>query len=64
MIGYVARDKDGSLYLYDSLPEYSEGLGGWFGSPDMINITDEFPEFDNLDSFDDPIKVEIELEKI
>ena len=64
MIGYVARDKDGSLYLYDNCPVYEEKYGGWFGSPDMINITNKYDEFDNLHYTDEPVKVEINLTKI
>ena len=64
MIGYVARDEDGSLYLYDSLPEYSEELGGWYGSPDMINLTNQCDEFDDLKYTDEPVEVEIKLEKV
>lgn len=61
MIGYVARDKTGELYLYNDLPIYDEKYGGWFASPDMINITGYFPEFDDLHHTNDPVKVEINI---
>lgn len=64
MIGYVARDKDGSLYLYDNCPVYEEEYGGWFGSPDMINITNQCDEFDDLHYTDEPVKVEINIKRI
>jgi len=64
MIGYVARDKDGSLYLYDDCPVYEEKYGGWFASPDTIDITGHFPEFDNLTWRDSPVKVEISIKKV
>lgn len=64
MIGYVAKDNDGQIYLHSEEPHYEKGYGSWFSTPDMINITDEFPEFDTLNSFDDPVKVEIKLEKV
>lgn len=64
MIGYVARDKDGSLYLYDNCPSYEEKYGGWFASPDMIDITEQYPEFDDLKYTDDPVKVEINIKRV
>ena len=64
MIGYVAKDKDGEVYLYDDCPVYKEKYDCWFASPDMINITNKYPEFDNMSYTDEPIKVKIKLEKI
>lgn len=64
MIGYIARDKDGSLYLYDNCPVYEEKYGGWFDSPYMMDITGHFPEFDNLTWKDSPVKVEINIKKV
>lgn len=64
MIGYVARDKNRELYLYSEKPTYNDEWEGWYSTPDMINITDQFSEFDNMSYTDEPIKVEIKLEKI
>lgn len=67
MIGYVAKDKNGEVYLHTEEPTYediSEGLEGWYSTPDTINITNQFPEFDNMNYTDKPIKVEIKLERI
>ena len=64
MIGYVAKDKDGEVYLHTEEPVYEAELGGWYSSPDMINITGQFSEFDNMSYIDEPIKVYIKLERI
>ena len=64
MIGYVAKDKDGEVYLHTEEPVYEDELGGWYSSPDMINITGQFPEFDNMSYKDKFIKIEIKLEKV
>ena len=64
MIGYVAKDKDRELYLHAEKPTYDDKLEGWCSTLDMIDITGYFPEFDNMSYTDEPIRVEIKLEKI
>lgn len=64
MIGYVAKDKDGEIYLHTEEPVYEDELDGWYSSPDMINITGQFPEFDNMSYKDELIKVEINIKRI
>ena len=67
MIGYVAKDKDNTLYLYNEKPEYDKYSGMWFSSSytlNVIDITGQFPEFDDLKYTDNPVKVEINLTKI
>lgn len=64
MIGYVAKDKNGEVYLHTEEPSYEDGLEGWYSAPDMINITGQFSEFDNISYTDEPIKVEINLTKV
>ena len=64
MIGYVTKDKDGEVYLHTEEPEYNDTFNAWFAASDMINITNQFPEFDNMSYTDEPIKVEIKLEKV
>ncbi len=64
MIGYVAKDKDESLYLHSDCPVYEEKYGGWYGSPDMIDITGHFSEFDSISYKDKPIKVEINIKRV
>ena len=64
MIGYVAKDKNGEVYLHTEEPAYDDRLKGWYSAPDMINITNQFSEFDNMSYNDKPIKVEIKLEKV
>ena len=64
MIGYVAKDRDGEIYLHTEEPTYDNELEGWYSAPDMINITGQFSEFNNMSYTDKPIKVEIKLEKV
>ena len=64
MIGYVAKDKDGEIYLHTEEPVYEAELGSWYSSLAMINITGEFSEFDNMSYTDEYIKVEINIKRI
>lgn len=64
MIGYVAKDKDGEIYLHTEKPIYSSDVVGWLSSPDMISITGQFPEFKNMSYTDEPVKVEINIKRI
>ena len=64
MIGYVAKDKDGEIYLHTEKPIYNYKFDGWDSYPAMINITGQFPEFDNMSYKDEPIKVEINIKRI
>ena len=64
MIGYVAKDKDGEVYLHTEEPFYEADLGGWYSSSEIINITRQFPEFNTISYTDDPIKVEINIKRI
>ena len=64
MIGYVAKDEDGEIYLHIEKPVYEDELDAWYSYLDMINITGQFPEFDNMSYTDEPIKVEINIKRI
>jgi len=64
MIGYVAKDKNGKVYIYSEEPTYDNELEFWISSNDMFEITNQFPEFDNISYKDEPIKVEIKLERV
>ena len=64
MIGYVAKDKNGEIYLYSEKPFYNDEVEGWCSSPDMIAITGRFSEFDNISYTDKPVKVEINIKRI
>ena len=63
MIGYVAKDKDGEVYLHVEEPTYADDSECWYSTADMINITGQFPEFYNMSYIDEPIKVEIKLKE-
>ena len=64
MIGYVAKDRDEQIYLHTEKPTYEDEVEGWFSTGEMTDITGHFPEFDNMSYTDEPIKVEIKLEKV
>ena len=65
MIGYIARDKNGELYLHKTFPHYEDKYGceAWF-SEDFMNITNELTEFEDLKYIDEPVAVEINFRKI
>lgn len=64
MIGYVAKDKDGEIYLHTEKPFYDDNTECWFSSPEEIRITGQFSEFDNMSYTDEPIKVIIKLKQL
>ena len=64
MIGYVAKDKNGRVYLHTEEPTYDNELEGWYSYYGMINITGEFSKFDTISYTDKPIKVEIKFERV
>lgn len=64
MIGYISKDKNRRIYLHTEKPDYDDELEGWYSGYSMVNITGEFPEFDTMSYTDEPIKVEIKLERI
>lgn len=66
MIGYIARDKNGELYVYSETPKYDEDYDVWYGS-EYIGVTpteDIAKEFEDLSYTDEPIKVEINIKRI
>ena len=65
MIGYVAKDKfNDEVYLHTEEPTYNNELEGWYSTPDMINITGQFSEFNNMSYTDGPVKVEINIKRV
>ena len=64
MIGYIAKDRNEEIYLHGEKPTYDNELEDWYCNNGTINITGQFPEFDDMSYTDKPIKVEIKLEKI
>jgi len=64
MIGYIAKDKNGEIYLHTEEPIYDDYAECWFSTSEEVRITGQFPEFDNMAYTDEPIKVEIKLERI
>lgn len=64
MIGYVAKDENGDVYLHIEKPTYDDELEGWFSTKEMTDITGQFSEFDNMSYTDEPIKVEINIKRI
>ena len=64
MILYIAKNKNGEVYLHTEEPAYDDELEGWYSTPNMINITNQFSEFDIMSYTDKPIKVEIKLGRV
>ena len=64
MILYIAKNKNEEVYLHTKEPTYDDELEGWYSTPNMINITNQFPEFDIMSYTDEPIKVEIKLGRV
>ena len=64
MILYIAKNKNEEVYLHTEEPTYDDKLEGWYSTPNMINVTNQFPEFDIMSYTDKPIKVEIKLGRV
>ena len=65
MIGYVSKDKDGSLYFHYTLPVRDEDNEWWWSDDDALFLkTNIFPEFDNITYDDEPIKVELNIKRV
>ena len=64
MVGYVAKDKNGYVYLHTEKPVYEPEYEGWFANVESFDITNKFHEFDNMSYTDEPIKVEINIKRI
>ena len=65
MLGYIARDKNGELYLHKNFPQYQDEYEGWFSDTFcLLNVTNEFTEFEDLKYTDEPVAVEINIRKI
>ena len=64
MILYISKNKNEEVYLHTEEAAYDDELEGWYSTPNMINITNQFPEFDIMSYTDKPIKVEIKLGRI
>ena len=64
MIGYVAKDEDGKVYLYTEKPTFNIDYEAWFSNGDMFNITETFPEFNDMSYTDEPVKVEINIKRL
>ena len=64
MFGYVTKDRNEEIYLHSEFPYYDDESGLWLSTPEEIDITGKFSEFDNISYNDEPIKVEIKLERV
>lgn len=59
MIGYVAKDDDGSIWLHNKYPDKE---GDYWLSDNMFQLPDyEFPELQNIK---EPTKIEINIKRI
>ena len=64
MVGYIARDANGSLWFHKELPEYNEDFKVWMSDEFMELKNDEFSEFKTLCYKDNPIKVELTIKRL
>ena len=67
MIGYVARDLNGSLWFHYEKPKRKEGLGRdmyWESNDKTFQVYDsDFPEFKELKWTDSPMRVGMNIHK-
>lgn len=61
---WVARDEDGSLYLYGFEPTRNDIDGTWYDWDDgdryeIISLDESLPQFRDLKWEDDPVEVDI-----
>lgn len=64
MFGYVTKDRNEEIYLHSEFPYYDDESGLWLSTPEEIDITGKFSEFDSISYTDEPIKVEIKLKRV
>lgn len=64
MIGYVARDANGSLWFHRDIPENNNIFKAWMSDEFMELKDEEFSEFKTLCYRDEPIKVELTIKKV
>ena len=65
MIGYIARDKDGSLYFHYTFPVKDDDREWWWSDDDSFELKREFfPEFSNITYNNNPVKVELNIKRI
>ena len=64
MVLYVAKNKNGEVYFHTEKPAYDDELEGWYSTPDIINVTNQFPEFDIISYTDEPVKVELNIKNV
>ena len=62
MIGYVAKDYDGTIWFHKTYPEYNRASKGWISGIDTFEIPrDEYPEFQSIVK---PVKVSLNIKII
>ena len=64
MIGYIARDANGSLWLHKDCPKNNSTFGTWTSDEFMELRNVYFPEFNTLCYKDEPVKVELIIKKL
>lgn len=67
MIGYVARDLNGSLWFHYTKPKRKEAAGRmmyWCSDEKTFQIHDsDFPEFKNLKWQNNPVRVKFQIHR-
>ena len=65
MKGYIARDKNGSLYIHPTMPVYDEDNEWWWSNGNAFAIRDEWFEGTEDIKFDNsPIEIELNLKAL
>ena len=66
MIGYVARDEDGNIYLHRTEPVIEEFARrkAYYSEYFFVLFDDDFPELKDITFDNSPVKVEINIKKV
>ena len=64
MIGYLARDKNGDLYLHNEKPELDYELQAYYSNKYDSISNNLFPEFAKITYENSPIKVKFDIELV
>lgn len=64
MIAYVARDKNGLLYLHDTMPERDDDLEDYYSGSFFLLEDKDFPEFHDITYGNGAKEVEINIKLV
>lgn len=61
IVGWIARDSGGPLYMYANKPEKDVSIGCWFAEGGMLALSDRFLPNLTWDTEPKPCKITIEI---